>query len=670
MLHKRITCKDTIYVKKPAKILIITVTVFIIVAALALGTFFLVIDPNINILNSPDLDLDRMASESRTVRVLDRDGNVVDDVFYGNNRIYVKLDDLPQYTSQAFIAIEDKRFYEHNGIDYKRVASAALSNLRSMKFKEGASTITQQLIKNTYLSNEKTIKRKLNEMRMARRLEKVYDKNEILESYLNILYFGSGIHGIGSASRIMFDKPASELSLAQSAALASIINNPSRYNPYTNTDNLNARKKLVLKQMRLQGYITDDQYAEACNETLVFNKNKRSQFIGGLIKNACANFNCTEKELFLSNRTLKTEYDGKIVNAVREAIKSMDDFDGTVRVLVLDNATGGIACDETNENGYINPKRSPASAIKPFISYAPALENGSNPLTQILDEPTTFGDYMPHNYRDRYRGFQSLRDCLINSSNIAAVKLLDDTGVENAKSVAARFGLKFGQSDNSLALALGGMENGFTLIDLANAYRTLANGGMYSSVNYMDANKHSTEIIRAVGDDTAYLLTDILRDCAKRGTAKKLSGCGVIAAKTGTNGTDKGNLDCYCVAYTPKNTVAVWFGARSGSYIPNNITGASCCNIIKYLCERGALDTSTHFRMPESVAYFEVDDKTLRETHEVYLADPLLPKRYRTRELFAKRHLPIRRSYDIIDYFDKFYWNNSDIIDYEYDTDE
>ncbi len=631
------------------------------------------ISPNINVLNSPDLDLDRMASYSRTVKVLDSDGNTVEDVFYGN-KIYIKLDDLPEYTAQAFIAIEDKRFYDHHGIDFKRVASAALSNIKSFKFREGASTITQQLIKNTYLSNEKTIKRKLNEMRMARRLEKVYSKDEILESYLNILYFGSGIHGIGSASRVMFDKSASELTLAQSAALASIINNPSRYSPYTNEDNLNARKTLVLKQMRSQGFINEQQYSDACAEKLVFSKNKKSQFIGGLIKNACVKYNCTEKELFLSNRTLKTEYDEKIVTAAREAIKTASqNFDGIIRVLVLDNATGGIACDETTENGYINPQRSPASTIKPFISYAPSLENGMNPMTQILDEPTVFDDgYAPHNYHDRYRGYQSLRECLITSSNIAAVKLLQGVGVENAKTVAGRFGIKFGQTDLSLALALGGMENGVTLLELANAYRTLANGGIFSEAQYLSIDRSPMLEIRAVGDDTAYLLTDILRDCAKTGTAKKLSKCGIIAAKTGTNGSENGNLDCYCVAYTPKNTVAVWFGARDGSVIPNKITGASCCDIIKYMCDRGAIETDKQFTMPSSVAYFEVDEKTLRETHEVYLADPLLPKRYRSRELFSKRHLPIQRSYDIMDYLDRYYWDESDIYfkERDYQADE
>ncbi|MDE7463612.1 MAG: penicillin-binding protein, partial [Clostridiales bacterium] len=274
--------------------------------ALTVGAFFLIISPNVNVLNSPDLDLSLLASYDRTVKILDVNGDPIDDALYDNNKIYVRIDDLPDYTPKAFISIEDKRFYEHGGIDYKRIMGAALSNIKSGSFREGASTITQQLIKNTHLSNEKTIRRKLSEMRLARQLERTFSKDEILESYLNILYFGHGIHGLGTASRVMFNKPASELTIAQSAALASIINNPSRYSPYTNKENLDRRTKLVLKIMHEQNFIDDEQYDTAINEQIEFGKNKQNQFIAGLIKNACAEFKCSEKELFLRNITFNT----------------------------------------------------------------------------------------------------------------------------------------------------------------------------------------------------------------------------------------------------------------------------------------------------------------------------------------------------------------------------
>ena len=654
---KDVVRQNTIHVKlkKSVKITIIVLSIFIALIAIAVGTFFLIISPHVNMLKLPNLDLSRLTSYDRTVTILDKDGQPIDSAFYDHNKIYVRLEDLPDYTPKAFVAIEDKRFYSHGGVDYKRIAGAAFSNIKSGSFREGASTITQQLIKNTHLSNEKTIKRKLSEMRLARQLEQVYDKDQILESYLNILYFGYGIHGLGTASRVMFNKPATELTVAQSAALASIINNPSRYSPYTNRENLDKRTKTVLKLMHEQHYLDDEQYENAINEQIEFCKNRRNQFINGLIKSACAEYKCSEKELFLRNPTFKTAYDPTVSEAARKAIDEMSDINGYIRVFVLDNLSGGIVCDETNTNKFIDMRRSPASAIKPFISYAPALENGYTPLTQIVDAPTDFDGYSPRNYKSIYRGYQSVRECLIRSSNIAAVTLLNDVGIPKAKSTAERFGIEFENGDNTLALALGGMEKGVTLAELANAYRTLANGGIFTPISYFDRGEQAYKK-RAIRDDIAYLLTDMLRDCATTGTAKKLSGSGIIAAKTGTNGDENGNYDCYCIAYTPQNTIAIWFGAKPNSYIDNSITGAACCNIIKNLCDTGVIRTDFEFDMPNSVAYYEVDDKALRESHEVYLADPFLPKRYRRRELFSKKNLPIRKNIDYIDFFDRRYW--------------
>lgn len=650
--------------KKAAKVSLICVGVFFAVIAILVGVFFLLIEPNISFGKSNDLDLGKLTSYSRTVTLLDKYGNPIDDAAYDKNSIYVRFDELPDYTVNSFIAIEDKRFYKHHGVDYKRVASALLSNIKQGGFNQGASTITQQLIKNTHLSNDKTIERKIKEMRLARKLERIYTKEQILESYFNILYFGSGIRGLGTASRVMFEKPASQLTIAQSAALASIINNPSKYSPYYNIDNLNRRKELVLKEMLNQGYISDSDYKTALTENLEFSKNKQIQFVSAAFKNACELAKCSEKALFINNYSVQTGYDPVIVVAARIALKDVPD-DYTARILILDNVSGCIVCDETNMTKFINPKRSPASTVKPFLSYATALENGCTPLTQINDSPATFGDYAPQNYRNVYRGYMSVKDCLINSSNIAAVKLMRQFGVETCKEVGKAFGLSFEQSDNSLALALGGMTQGVTLAEIANAYRTLANGGIYSDVCYVQTVLDGKRAIcsvnnkktRAVGEDTAFLLTDMLRECARKGTAKRLNRLGIIAAKTGTNGDENGNYDCYTIAYTPDYTIAAWLGAQNEP-IPNNVTGATCCNLINNVCKNGQIPTDKQFAAPQSVAYYEIDGKELNESHEVYLADPLLPKRYRYKTLLSKRYLPIRKNIDLIDYYDRFMWED------------
>lgn len=647
--------------KKAVKISLICVVIFMCVSAALVGIFFMIIEPNVRIFGASDIDDAKLSSSHGVVTVLDVNGNVMDTPYGG--MLAVEYDEVPTHTVNAFIAIEDKRFYSHHGVDYKRMAAALVSNIKSGGFREGASTITQQLIKNTHLSNKKTLRRKIDEIRLARKLERSYDKNKILECYFNILYFGSGIRGLGTASRVMFGKSVEDLSLAQSASLASIINNPSKYNPYTNYDNLMRRKILVLDRMLEQNFITRKDYAVACAEHVEFAKEtKQSQFVAGLIKDACKELKCAEKELYIGNYTLKTAYDPKISEFVRGELKQITDSDA--RVYILDNASGGVVCDETNADGYINPLRSPASAIKPFLSYAPALENGMTPLSQILDEPTSFGGYAPSNYKGIYRGYLSLRDCLIYSSNIAAVKLVQDVGLDYAKSTAEKFGLNFSENDGSFAVALGGMDKGVTLPQIANAYRTLACGGKFSPAHYFKDiaknGKIETPALygnHVVSSDVAYLLTDMLTDCAKRGTAKKLKNCGVIAAKTGTNGDESGNYDCYSIAYTPRHTIAVWYGARNNTHIDNKITGAACCNIIKKLCDNGYIKTDKQFDMPSSVAYYDIDAKTLEETREVYLADPLLPQRYRRRELLSKRYLPIRKHIDMIDYYDEYYWD-------------
>lgn len=648
--------------KKSLKVTFICMAVFVVVVLLAVGFFFLLIEPDITLFGNDKLDMEKLTGYSKSVMLLDAHGDPIDDAFFGGNKISVKIDDLSDDTLNAFIAIEDKRYYSHHGVDYRRMASAFVSNIKSGGFHEGASTITQQLIKNTHLSNEKTMSRKLSEIRLARKLERVATKRQILESYLNVLYFGSGIRGLGTASRVMFGKPASDLTLAQSAALASIINNPAKYSPYNNIDNLNNRKRLVLDQMLSQKLITKSDYNSAIAEQLEFGKNRCNQFVTGALKDACSALNCSEKALYINNYTISTAYDPQIAAAARSAISNING-DYNMRVLVLDNSSGGIVCDETNCIKYINPQRSPASTIKPFTSYAVALENGLNPLSQISDEPTVFGDYAPANYRGVYRGYMSLRDCLKYSSNIAAVKLMRQFGVEKSKDIAEQFGITFEQSDNTLAVALGGMEKGVTLPQIANAYRTLANGGVYSDIEYVtgiqnadrDIYKKTLRQSTAIGDDTAYLITDMLMSCAKSGTAKKLKNIGIIAAKTGTNGDENGNYDCYAIAYTPEYTFAVWFGATDEA-IPNSITGASCCDVINSICKDAKINTSISFTPPQSVAYFDIDAKELSESHEVYLADPLLPKRYRHSALLSKRHLPIRKNVDILDFYDSFMW--------------
>ena len=235
--------------RKAIKIITVIILGLVTIAAALFATYAIITKDAV-------LDAGKLVGAGQNVSILDEDGNEIASTGLGAQKKSVAVRNLNKDTVNALIASEDRDFYKHNGLNYKRMLKALYKNLTSRSFKEGASTISQQLIKNTHLSNDKTIKRKLNEIRLARQLEKRYDKKHILESYLNILYFGSGINGLGTASRVMFDIPASELSLAQSAALASIINNPTKYSPYNNPENLEKRKVTVLNRMIEQKFIT------------------------------------------------------------------------------------------------------------------------------------------------------------------------------------------------------------------------------------------------------------------------------------------------------------------------------------------------------------------------------------------------------------------------------
>ena len=224
------------------------------------------------------LDHTKLIKTTQTIEIYSANGNLIDKKSSGIGGEYVKLNNLKNYTKNAFIAIEDRRYYSHNGIDLKRILGASLKNLKSMSFKEGASTISQQLIKNTHLSNEKTLKRKLNEIKLAISLENNYSKDEILELYLNTIYFGKGAYGIEDAAKTYFNKSASNLTLNESAMLAGIIKSPSTYSPLNNYDLALNRKNLVLKAMKDCNFITSSEYQLNVNKSVSINQGKSSPY--------------------------------------------------------------------------------------------------------------------------------------------------------------------------------------------------------------------------------------------------------------------------------------------------------------------------------------------------------------------------------------------------------
>lgn len=580
---------------------IIRITAFILIVALfsCAITLFVITDPNVPIKEFGEFDMAPLNKLTEKYDLYDSDGEFICSATKSGN-LKIEFEEISDNTKNAFISIEDARFYEHGAIDIKRIGGAIVKDVATMSAKEGASTITQQLVKNTYLSPEKTISRKVREIRIARAIEQRLSKDEILGLYLNSLYFGNNIYGIETASQRFFGKSASKLELDESATLAAIINNPKKFDPFKNKDNTESRKRLVLKRMFELGHISQKEYDSACEETVFTNRIAN--------ENLFFNYAVAAAE----QGTVRTAYDRDIQKTVTGAVNGLvDSSEYTVAAVVFDVKTEEIVAAASNT--YMNlagVKRQPGSTIKPLLCYAPALDSGIiTPVTPLLDEPTNFGGYMPNNYLGQYYGWTTASECLSKSLNIPAVKLLNMNGVDKSKTTASKLGITFSANDNGLALALGGMEYGVDICALGRAYCKIADGGK-----------------KAIKPESAYFINRMLTDCARNGTAKKLSDIPNIAAKTGTVGTSNGNTDAYCIAYNRRYVTAVWAGALNGT-LPEEITGGGlpteiCAEIMK----RPELKSGA-FDRPKTIVSIDIDSSELYKNHKVLAAkSTTLPK--------------------------------------------
>lgn len=565
----------------------------------------------------------------------------------------VNLADVPEETRLAFIGVEDKHFYSHGGFDVKRIAKAAVNNLCSHSFKEGASTISQQLVKNTHLSQEKTFSRKLKEWKLTRALERAYTKDEILEKYLNVIYFGHNCFGLQAAARFYFDKEPNELDLADSAILAGLVRSPNNYSPFKNPENCAKRKKSVLNLLFKNGAITKAQMQQALEKSLPLSPHNGTRDVGYLHFVFDELSALAEKTGFtVAGKVEIDTYLDRAAQAQLEAV-ACDYTESDKTLLALDNQTRGFkAC--VSSVGEI--RRLTGSLLKPLLVYAPALEeNLISPATPLLDEKINYGGYSPNNFDGKFHGYVSARECLATSLNVPAVKLLDSLGAEKGASYLKKLNLPVEKDDLSLAIALGGMKNGYTFRSLIAAYAALPNGGTFSECSFISSVRidgqtvyeHRLNPKRVFSEETAYLTTDMLCTAAQTGTAKKLRSLPFsIAAKTGTAGTANGNTDAYALSYTTRDTVGVWLGNSSGEFIEHT-GGGLPCNLLLQINERLArlypspIET---FPNPKNVTRVTLDKISYYDTHTLLLADNLAPEKYTFQELFKNSAIPLKTS--------------------------
>lgn len=567
--------------------------------------------------------------------------------------IITKYENIPSYTKNAFIAIEDKRFYNHNGVDYHGVMRAVFNNVKSLSLKEGASTISQQLIKNTHLSHEKTFKRKLKELKLTKQLERKFSKEEILEKYLNTIYFGGNCYGITAAAMHYFDKTPENLNLNESATLAAIIKAPSLYSPITNYEKCFNRKKLVLKEMFNQNYISKNEYEEIKDLPIeIKTESKTKQYDYIYLAKKEINKILDKSPYSASNINVETEYNKDFDHKINKIIADYSQYDYEKSVVLMKNNGKIISyystCGDTN--------RQFGSTLKPIAVYGPAIDqNLITPYTYLNDEKTDFNGYSPSNYNEKYYGYISVKDSLTQSSNVCSARILNYLGVENSAKYLRKTDLNITDSDLTLTLALGSTLNGGKLTDLTATYNIFSNDGVYTSpsvINQIKTNndhaiyKNNKKKHKIFSSGTVSIMNEMLNDVVKNGTAKKLNNLNFdIYAKTGTVGNKNGNTDAYIISYTKDYTLGVWFGAKNDTLMPNSVTGGSIPALL-------ALDvwnelyvnySNTKIEKKDVVEIY-LDKISYQTDKEIIIADENAPERYKFSAVFKNDNIPNKTS--------------------------
>lgn len=597
---------------------------------------------------------DSLFTQSSKIEIFDSENNqIFDDTQIASN--YEKLSNMPPYVYQAFVSIEDKDFYKHKGINPKRILKATFTNLKTRSFNQGASTITQQLIKNTHLSSEKTIDRKVKEIILSFRLEKQMTKEDILTNYLNVIYFGNNCYGISSASEYYFSKPCFDLTLEEGALLAGMIKSPNIYSPIKHEERAKQRRNIVLEQMHKDQKISQKQLFDAKNKPLNLNLNTQNEnplnsYSQAVIDEACKILRLSIKQIALSNLKIYTYQDEKSQQKLEESLSSVDFESNDFAGIVLDNKLCGVtAFSGSSAYKILDAKRQPGSCLKPLLVYGPALnEDIISPQTQILDEKIKVCEYAPENVNNSYIGYVSAKEALSKSINIPAIKTLSYVGIEKAKEYPSSLGIEFDEKDNSLALALGGMTYGVDLKTLATSYACIANLGKYSPSKFIShITNQKGEIIyqhkpffnQVFREDSSYLLTDMLCQASKTGTAKKLADLNMnIASKTGTVGkkNSKENLDAWNISYNQNKTVGVWTGNLTNQPI-TTAGGNQPTQVVKNFFKT---EVDAEFERPNSIVEREIDTITLEKDHIVTLANSSTPQRFKMNAVFSSFNLP------------------------------
>lgn len=582
--------------------------------------------------------------------------------FFQEKREIVQLSDMPKHIGEAFLASEDRRFFDHAGVDFLGIARAMVKNLRSGKVVEGGSTITQQLAKVLFLTRERTVSRKVREALLAVRIERRFSKTEILERYLNTIYLGEGAYGIEAAAGIYFQKHAKELTLGEAAMLAALPKAPVNYNPYRFPDVARQRQMYVLKAMAEEKYIADTQVTQALNDFWQrFGIYQLSiQVRRGQMRAVRAPFFAEVVRQYLADRygydavykgglEVKTTLDIRMQESAEEILRKhlahWDEVKGKERealgkppkpplqgaLVAIDVKTGEIRAlvggNEWSVQNQFNRAtqaiRQPGSSFKPFV-YIAALENGFTQSDKLLDAPAVYQHtrpglyWTPENYDKEYYGEITLRTALMHSVNVATVKLMEKVGADKVLDVARRFGIT-AKLEPFWSLALGSYD--VNLLELTAAYAAMANGGVRHEplAIYQVLDREGALMEEGVPVEsesatptTAYLITNMLKSAVQEGTGWYI-GKNFGRPAAGKTGTTNDFKDAWFMGYTPELACGIWVGYDDHSLsIGSRMSGGVVVAPIWTEFMQAALGNSPaqDFPVPPGVKFFSVCSKT------------------------------------------------------------
>lgn len=580
--------------KKYSTLIAVGVIVFIVMITGA-GLGFL----TASIHTAPGLKGDfRPAASSQ---LFDVNGKLITTIHSVENRLPVALNKIPKDLQSAFLAAEDIRFYQHSGVDIRAIGRAVFSNILDRGVSEGGSTITQQLAKNALLTQDRTLKRKIQEAVLAVQLERQYSKQEIFEMYLNQIYFGAGAYGVQAAAQVYFEKNVEDLSLAECAMLAGIPKSPNYYSPLNSMKIAKERQVTVLDQMVKYDFIDEASAKKAARTEIKLasrsttNENVASYFIDYVTQTLIDKYGAdavykdglkiyttldldSQKaaEKVMAHLPTAGELNG--VKQPQASLVCIDPHTGHIRAMV-----GGRGGDQFNRA--VLAERQPGSAFKPFV-YLAAIESGMTAATIIDDKPISYaGGWTPVNYDGKYRGPVPLRTALELSLNGVAVQLAQQVGPDKPLYYAQQMGvstlvMQGSVNDRNLAMSLGGLTRGVTPLEIASAYGVLANQGVRveptAIVKVIDRNgkvleEHKAQGKAVVNERTAYLLTDMMRGVLLRGTG---TGANIGRPAAGKTGTTSDYNDAWFIGFTPDLVTAVWVGYDNNEHL-DGVTGGT-----------------------------------------------------------------------------------------------